>query len=135
MKKSLFVLSVFLILSIVLTACGGGGAATKLNITMTDFKYDPIENTIAAGKEITLNLKNDGAVLHEYVIMKLGQSAGEKFGPEDEDNIYWEVEVDPGKSTSAKFTAPTEPGEYEIVCGTEGHLVAGMKGKLTVAAP
>ena len=135
MKKKLFALSVLLILSIVLTACGGGGAATKLNVTMTDFKYDPVENTVAAGKEITLNLKNDGAVLHEYVIMKHGLSAGDKFGPEDEDNIYWEVEVDPGKSTTATFTAPAELGDYEIVCGTEGHLVAGMKGKLTVVAP
>ena len=135
MKKSLFVLSALLILSMILTACGSSGPSTKLNINMTEFKYDPMDNTVPAGKEITLKLKNDGAVLHEYVIMKQGLSAGEDFGPEDEDNIYWEVEVDPGQSTTATFTAPSEPGDYEIVCGTEGHLVAGMKGKLTVVAP
>lgn len=134
MRKYWFV-SVLLTLSVVLTACGSGGPSKKLKITMTEFKYDPIENTVPAGEEITLNLKNDGAVLHEYVIMKHGLSAGEAFGPEDEDNIYWEVEVDPGKSTSTTFTAPTEPGEYEIVCGTEGHLTAGMRGKLIVVAP
>jgi len=135
MNKKMSVVIVLLILLMPLTACGGGGPATKLNITMTDFKYDPLQNSVAAGQEITLNLKNDGAVLHEYVIMKEGMSAGEKFGPEDEDNIYWEVELDPGKSTTVTFTAPTAPGEYEIVCGTEGHLVAGMKGKLIVVAP
>jgi uncharacterized cupredoxin-like copper-binding protein len=102
---------------------------------MTDFKYEPADATVPAGKEITLNLKNEGNVVHEYVIMKLGQSAGEKFGPEDEDNIYWEVELDPGKSVSVTFTAPTEPGTYEVVCGTEGHLEAGMKGSLTVVSP
>jgi len=134
MKKVLFVVFVLMIVAMPLTACGGG-SNTKLDITMTDFKYTPNENTVTAGKAITINLKNDGAILHEYVIMKLGLSAGDKFGPEDEDNIYWELEVDPGNSVNTSFTAPTEPGEYEIVCGSEGHLEAGMKGKLTVVAP
>jgi uncharacterized cupredoxin-like copper-binding protein len=134
MKKYLLVLLV--LLGLLLPACGGAsGPATTLNIVMTDFKYEPADATVPAGKEITLNLKNEGNVVHEYVIMKLGQSAGEKFGPEDEDNIYWEVELDPGKSVSVTFTAPTEPGTYEVVCGTEGHLEAGMKGSLTVVSP
>ena len=66
--------------------------------------------------------------------LKLGQTAGEKFGDEDEENIYWEVEVQPGQSSTATFTAPTEPGEYSVTCGIEGHLEAGMNGKLTVVA-
>jgi len=135
MKKIVPALVMILILATFLSSCGASGPATKLKITMTDFKYDPNANTVAAGKVITLSLKNEGAVLHEYVIMKHGLSAGDDFGPEDEENIYWEVEVDPGKSVTTTFTAPTEPGDYEIVCGTEGHLVAGMKGTLTVAAP
>jgi len=135
MKKIVRVLVLLVILAMALSACGASGPATKLKITMTDFKYDPNVNTIAAGKEISLNLKNDGAVLHEYVIMKHGLSIGDKFGPEDEENIYWEVEVDPGASVNTTFTAPTEPGDYEIVCGTEGHFEAGMKGILTVVAP
>jgi uncharacterized cupredoxin-like copper-binding protein len=134
MKKSAFYIIVLLSLSLILAACGGGGPSTKLNITMDDFKYDPMENTIPAGKEITLNIKNDGAVLHEYVIMKLGQTAGETFGDEDEGNIYWEVEVDPGQSKSVTFTAPPDAGTYEIVCGTQGHLEAGMKGSLIVVS-
>jgi uncharacterized cupredoxin-like copper-binding protein len=32
------------------------------------------------------------------------------------------------------FTAPTDPGEYQIVCGTPGHFMSGMVGKLTVVA-
>jgi uncharacterized cupredoxin-like copper-binding protein len=132
MKKARFFLIVVLGLSLLLTACGGGGPSTSLKINMNDFKYDPMSATIPAGKEITLNIKNDGAVLHEYVIMKLGQTAGDKFGDEDEGNIYWEVEVDPGQSKSVTFTAPPDAGTYEIVCGTQGHLEAGMKGNLVV---
>ena len=133
MKKYPFVLGVLLSVALVLTACGG--APTKLNVTMTDYKYDPMDNTIAAGQEITFKIKNDGANLHEYVIMNFGQTVGEKFGDEDEANIFWEVEVDPGQSKTVTFTAPSEPGTYEIVCGTEGHLEQGMKGTLVVVAP
>ena len=71
-------------------------------------------------------------MVHEFVIMKLGKTVGDDFGPEDEGNIYWEIEAEAGKTNSATFTAPTEPGEYQIVCGTQGHFVAGMVGKLTV---
>jgi uncharacterized cupredoxin-like copper-binding protein len=130
MKKARFFLIILLGLAFVLTACGG--SSTVLKITMDDFKYDPMENSIQAGKDITLDIKNDGAVLHEYVIMKLGKTAGDKFGDEDEDNIFWDVEVEPGTSKRVTFNAPLEAGTYEIVCGTQGHLEAGMKGTLIV---
>lgn len=135
MKKIKLVLTVLFGLSWLLTACSGSGPSTKLNVTFSDFKYDPMEFSIPAGKEITLTAKNSGAVEHEFVIMKLGQTAGDKFGDEDEGNIFWEVELKSGASTTVTFTAPPEPGEYEIVCGTQGHLEAGMKGKLMVTAP
>ena len=132
MKK---ILVIFLLgLSFVLSACGGAGPSTTINVNMTDFKFEPAEFVIPAGKEITINAKNNGAVLHEFVIMKYGQNIGELFGAEDEENIYWEIEVDPGGSKSATFTAPSDVGEYQLVCGTEGHFVAGMSGKLTVVA-
>ncbi len=134
MKKNLVLILVLAGLTLLLAACGGGKASTNLKVAMTDFKYDPMEFTIPAGKEITLDAANNGAVVHEFVIMKLGESVGEKFGPEDEGNIFWEVEVDPGATKTVTFTAPTEPGEYQVVCGTEGHYAAGMVAKLTVVA-
>ena len=131
MKKILFVL---LGMSLFLSACGAAGPVTTITVTMTDFKFEPMEFTVPAGQEITVNATNNGAVLHEFVIFKLGQTAGEKFGDEDEENIYWEVEVEPGASVAETFTAPTEPGEYSVTCGIEGHLEAGMNGKLIVVA-
>jgi uncharacterized cupredoxin-like copper-binding protein len=131
MNKILFVL---LGLTLFLSACGAGGPTTTINITMTDFMFEPKEFTVPAGREITVNATNNGAVLHEFVIFKFGTDAGEKFGDEDEENIFWEVEVGPGQSSTVTFTAPTEPGEYSLTCGIEGHLEAGMNGKLTVVA-
>jgi uncharacterized cupredoxin-like copper-binding protein len=101
---------------------------------MIDFMFDPNLYMIPAGETITLELSNSGAVEHEFVIMKFGTEVGNDFGPEDEANIYWEAELKAGESGTFSFTAPGEPGEYQIVCGTEGHYVAGMVGSLTVVA-
>jgi plastocyanin len=137
MKKKLPLILLAALLAITLVACGGGlgGASTNLTVAMTDFHFTPDTFTVPAGKEITVNATNNGAVEHELVIFKLGQTAGDKFGDEDEGNIYWEVQSLPGETKTEKFTAPTEPGEYYLTCGIAGHLEAGMIGKLIVVAP
>jgi uncharacterized cupredoxin-like copper-binding protein len=125
-----FILAIF-----VLPACGSANSAkTNQSITLTDFTYSPTQLTVPAGKEITLDAANTGAVIHNFVIMNLGTSAGTEFTSEDDANVYWKLEIPAGGSTSATFTAPSEPGEYEVVCSTPGHLQAGMVGKLIVVA-
>ncbi len=135
MKRSLFIFVLLLVMSIALAACSGNAASANIKVNMAEFTFTPSEFTVPAGEEITLTAVNDGAVVHEFVIMKFGTNVGEDFGDEDEANIYWEVEVDAGGSKTETFTAPSEPGEYQVVCGTAGHYVAGMIGKLTVVAP
>jgi len=121
------------VISLMLVSCGGaGGASTTIDVTMTDFQFQPSQFTVPAGQEITFNSSNNGAVVHNFVIMKLGTSAGDFFDEEDIPNVYWEVELQPGGSTDTTFTAPTEPGEYDVICRTEGHIVSGMTAKLTV---
>ena len=136
MKKLLTLATVLTILSLALAACGGAsGPSTSIKVEFTDFAFTPNTWTIPAGQEITLTATNSGAVIHEFVLMKFGLTIGDDFGDEDEENIYWEIEAEPGQTVTVTFTAPTEPGEYQIVCGTEGHFVAGMVGTLTVVAP
>jgi uncharacterized cupredoxin-like copper-binding protein len=133
LKKPLFLL--LSVMMFVLSACGGGGASTTINVTFAEFTFTPSEFTIPAGQEITINAINNGAVVHEFVIMKFGQTVGGDFGDDDEGNIYWEIEAQPGASVTGTFKAPAEPGQYQIVCGTPGHYMAGMVGKLIVVAP
>ena len=134
MTKNLFVWIVAG--SLVLTSCGGNSsrASTKIDITMTDFQFQPNTFTVPAGEEITLNASNTGGVVHSFVIMKQGQSAGTEFNEQDKPNVYWQVEILPGGSADTSFTAPDEPGEYEIVCHIPGHVQAGMVGKLNVVS-
>ena len=124
---------VAVLLSLILVSCGGAkGASTSIDVRMTDFQFQPSLFTVPAGQEISFTSSNNGAVVHNFVIMKLGTSAGPMFDEEDVPNVYWEIELVPGGTTETSFTAPSEPGEYEVVCRTEGHIASGMVGKLTV---
>jgi len=131
MNKLLKIALLILGLSLVLSACGGGG--TTINVSITDFAYDPPTITVTAGSQVTIRATNHGNVEHEYVIMKLGESVTAPFGDKDEGNIFWELDgIEAGATKSDTFTAPTEPGEYEVVCGLTGHIENGMVGKFIV---
>ena len=130
MKKILVVAVLMLALS--LTACGSSNKVT-LNVTATDTGYDSKTYTVPAGAKVTLNMTNDGATEHEFAILKKDQHVTPPFGEKDEDKIYWELDgVPSGKSKSDTFTAPTEPGEYDVICGLPGHIELGMVATLIV---
>ena len=130
MKKIVSV-AVF-VCAMVLTACGSSNKAT-LNVTATDSGYDSKTYTVPAGAKVTLNMTNNGAVEHEFAILKKDQHVTPPFGEKDEDKIYWELDgVPSGKSKSDTFTAPTEPGEYDVICGLPGHIELGMVATLIV---
>ena len=130
-KSKLFLVSAMVLLTaLILTACGP--KAVTFDVTMKDFAFEPNAWEVPAGAKVTLNLTNAGTQEHEYVIMVLGKSATTPFDDDDEPNVYWEHEVQAGGAETVEFTAPTEPGDYEIVCGTSGHLEQGMQGTLTV---
>jgi len=130
--KKIFTASILVLaLSLILTACGSKTAT--LNVTATDKGYDSPTYTVPAGAEVTVNLKNDGSLQHEFAVLKLNQHVDPPFGEKDEDKILWELDgVDPGTTKSDTFTAPTEPGEYDIICGVPGHIELGMIATLIV---
>jgi len=133
MKKIWIPLGIFMGLSLILVACGGGNAAsTHLSVNLMEFAFNPSSFTVPAGQEITLDLKNNGTITHDFIIMKFGTDVGPDFGAEDEPNVYWRTEQAPGTSGTYTFTAPSQPGEYQVVCGVKGHYQAGMVAKLTV---
>lgn len=133
MKRTLIIMAVFL--SLTLAACGKAAAASNtINVTLTDFQFQPSKFTVPAGQEITFLGNNNGGVVHNFVIMKKGTSAGDSFDDQDVPNVYWQTELQPGAYVNTKFTAPSEPGDYEVVCKTAGHIAAGMTAKLTVVS-
>jgi uncharacterized cupredoxin-like copper-binding protein len=134
MQKYIWITAVIFSASLLLSACGGGAPSTEMNVAMTDFQFSPNIFNVPAGQEITVQASNNGAVVHDLVIMKYGTSVGDKYNEEDAPNIYWKMELQPGENQTVTFTAPTQPGEYQVVCGTKGHFEAGMIAKLIVSA-
>lgn len=136
-NKSLMLLALSVIFaSLVLTACGGGStsaaAPTKLEVVMAEMSFTPDSIELKAGSQVDLNLVNKGALEHVFVIMKKGTTAGDHFDDADKPNVYFELPAAAGETKTGTFTAPTDPGEYQIVCSVAGHLEAGMVGKLIV---
>ena len=99
---------------------------------MTDFAFDPSEFTVPAGQENTAHVTHRGTMEHSFIIMKYGIEAGDVFDESDKANVFWEVDLQPGDSETVVFTAPKQPGTYQIICGMPGHLQSGMIGKLIV---
>lgn len=126
--KSLLV--VLAAVGLLLTACGPQTA--ELEVTLSDFAFEPAQVSVPAGSEVTLTLTNEGSVEHEWVLVEQGYTIEPPVNDEDEDHIYWEAEVPAGETETFTFTAPDTAGEYQIVCVIAGHLESGMEGSLTV---
>ena len=122
------------LLGVLLSACGGatGKASTDIKVSMTEFMFQPSQFVVPAGKEINLEATNNGAIVHNFIIMKLGTQASLPFDANDEPNVYWRVALNPGESTKMTFSSPSEAGDYQVLCSTPGHAEAGMIGNLTV---
>jgi uncharacterized cupredoxin-like copper-binding protein len=136
MKAKVTALSALgVLLLAVSSACGGGQATTtSIDLSMTDFQFNPNTFYVPAGREITVNASNSGAIQHDFVIMKFGTTVGDNYGEEDEPNVYWRVHLESGESRTTSFVAPDQPGEYQVVCAVPGHFLAGMTARLIVIA-
>jgi plastocyanin len=113
-----------------LTACGS--KKVTLNVTANDQSYDSSTYTVPAGAEVAVNLTNTGAAAHVFDILKLGEHVTPPYQPTDKEKILWELVAKAGETTSGTFTAPTEPGEYDIICRVPGHIQLGMTATLIV---
>ena len=131
MKRMPLIAVLALGLVLVLSACGR--SSVTLNVLATDTGYDSKVYTVPAGASVTLHLTNNGSTEHEFAILKLGQQVSLPFSDDDEGKIYWELDgVAAGETKTDTFTAPTEPGEYSVVCGLPGHIEQGMTATLVV---
>ncbi|NJN95037.1 MAG: hypothetical protein HC875_13510 [Anaerolineales bacterium] len=153
----LYVITVVTIIAtILLAACGGGGGAQKieekapaeapkaqavtLDIEQGDIYYGKTPDNatkppvweVPAGAKIKVNVKNNGALEHNWAIVKQGAEVPEPFIEADNKDIILAQTglTAAGKTGSYDLTAPL-PGEYKIICTVAGHYPS-MQGKLIV---
>ena len=88
-KYRLFVVGAVLLALLALGMAGCGPRTATIDATLTDYKFTPAEWTFPAGAEVTINLKNEGSFLHEWVLMNNGTEVSVPFSDDDEGNIFW----------------------------------------------
>jgi uncharacterized cupredoxin-like copper-binding protein len=101
------------------TGGGPGGAGGTVDLTATDFKFDPSDTSVSSG-EVTFNEKNDGQVTHSLEI--------EDVTPGHDQEL--EGDVAPGQDGTLKVNLA--PGKYEFYCPIGNHKEMGMEGDITV---
>lgn len=107
------------LLATLLAACGGGAAATtgpKVTVELTDFAFGPKSVEIPAGQKVTLELRNKGAVEHDFTVDAIGLKAI----------------VKPGQTATRSVGPLTAGTTHDLYCSTAGHKESGMVGKLIV---
>lgn len=117
------------VFALILAACGG---KATLTVTATDKGFDSTTYTVPAGAEVNVSFTNPGPVAHTFDILKADEHVTSYDAKEDEAKVLWELVALPGETKTGSFTAPTEPGEYEIICRVPGHIQMGMTATLVV---
>lgn len=109
-----------------------------IRFSMTDnMRFTPDKIAVKQGETIRFVLKNDGKIMHEFVLgtkPTLDEHAAMmmKF-PEMEHDAPYMAHVGPGKTGEIVWTF-NEPGQFDFACLIAGHYQAGMVGAVTVAA-
>ena len=105
---------------------------------MTDnMRFTPDKLEVKQGETIKLVLKNNGAVMHEFVLgtkKELDEHAAlmVKFPTMEHDEPYM-AHVAPGKTGEIIWTF-NRAGDFDFACLIAGHYAAGMVGKVKVVA-
>ena len=115
-----------------------GSASGTVNVTMKEFSVAAQPAGTASG-QITFNLKNEGAVVHELVVIRtevdaadLPQSGGKVDETSAAIEVKGKVQNVAGGASGQPMTAGLPAGKYALICNVPGHYGAGMSTGFTV---
>ncbi len=117
-------------------------ATLKISPKGEQLLFDQTAFTVKAGEKVKLTFNNTSSMQHNWVLTAPGTAdkiaqdsitAGAAkgwlaIGP---DVLAHTKLVDPKKTDTIDFVAPTKPGDYPFICSFPGHAMT-MKGILTV---
>ncbi|MBB4844470.1 putative cupredoxin-like copper-binding protein [Paucibacter oligotrophus] len=114
-------------------------AATRtLNFSMNDqMRFSPQKVEVKQGETLRLRIRNEGAVMHEFVLGNKAQLDAHaammlKHPGMAHDEPYM-AHVAPGHTGEIVWTF-NRAGEFDFACLIAGHYQAGMVGKVIVKA-
>jgi uncharacterized cupredoxin-like copper-binding protein len=135
-KKGMLIFSVFMLMGMLIVACGGDSSSTVPEPTQLTFvgddslAFSPTSATATANQKVEVTVENEGTLEHNWILV---DRSIEPTEVEESDAIGGANSglVAGGDSLTFSFTAPPA-GTYQYVCIVEGHAAAGMVGTLTV---
>jgi uncharacterized cupredoxin-like copper-binding protein len=119
---------------------GIAGDATMAKRTIVvgmadNMRFTPDQLDVKLGETIRFQVKNNGQVMHEFVIGTKGENDKHaemmiKFPNMEHDEPYM-AHLGPGKTGEIVWTF-NRKGQFDFACLIAGHYQAGMIGKITV---
>lgn len=107
--------------------------AEAVKVSLTEMAIATTPSSVKAGN-VAFDVTNDGAVVHEMVVVKTNKKAGDlptdSAGKADETGAVGETEVEPGASDELDLKLAA--GHYALICNLPGHYAAGMYTDFTV---
>jgi uncharacterized cupredoxin-like copper-binding protein len=112
--------------------CGEDGPRTGHTIAIRYSRFLPEAVEVPAGVPVTITLRNDDPIDHEWMVGSPEMHERHRTGTEPyHDSIPTEVTV-PALSTRTTMITFAEPGELAYICHLPGHEAYGMVGTLRV---
>ncbi len=125
-----------LLAAVLLAGCAAAAAAEpprELTISLRYSRFVPSAVEVPAGVRVTITLRNDDTIGHEWIVGRPEVHAIHRLGTEPtHEGRPTEVSVPPFGSRTTTVTFA--PGTYTFICHLPGHEAYGMTGRLTARA-
>jgi uncharacterized cupredoxin-like copper-binding protein len=117
---------------LMMAGCGGGAdaAATTVGIHFSKFTTDEFE--VRAGEPVTVVLRNDDPIDHEWIIGTADVHERHRTGTEPFHATRPTEVTIPALESRETTVVFEEPGVYQFICHLPGHEAYGMVGTVTV---
>ena len=121
------------VLVLLTSACGSGANATaEAEIAIHFSHFVPEDVTVPAGVPVTITLRNDDPIEHEWIVGAPDVHERHRTGTEPyHDQVPTELTI---PALDSRITTITfeDPGEYLYICHLPGHEAYGMVGRMHV---
>ena len=119
--------------AIVSMACGGGAEAqTTATVGIRFSRFEPATITVPAGVPVTITLRNDDPIEHEWIVGSPAVHESHRTGTEKEHTSRPTEVTVPAIDTRVTTVTFSAPGEYAYICHLPGHEAYGMTGTVRV---
>lgn len=128
--KSIALAALLAIAGLLFGGCGGEENGTTVRIRYS--KFEPPIIQVNAGKPITIVLRNDDPIGHEWMVGGAAMHERHRTGTEEVHNFVPTEVTIPSLSSRTTTVVFDEPGDYKYICHLPGHEAYGMVGVLRV---